>query len=391
MAIILNALGEGIGSGMALLGASMIARDAKESENAGRWQIEREKLAQEWEMKKAEIAGRKEEAEARGKHGRTASDLVAELAGKYGWESFGIEPLPDKASFTTESMTGQRIDTEGEMSDAVSRKNTPLTNVETKKEFDAEGYGKAKEGIVERNVDRATRIANPDKYDDQQKGVAQKMLNDLLAKANAETDPALKEELIKDVNKAAMAAGGKERYKLSDGVIVDTATGDGKTTEVGKSKITKNEADAAESRGDAAKALAKAAGGGDTTSMSRTELIQHNNNLRARLKSIDGELKSERAALKDTPKPERAAKQARIDMLVKEVDAVRGEIADTDSKINPKTKTPPTAAKPAAESKPPDITKIDGVPPGSRIGNLVAGKGWEVIGKDGKVIGHARN
>jgi len=48
------------------------------------------------------------------------------------------------------------------------------------------------------------------------------------------------------------------------------------------------------------------------------------------------------------------------------------------------------AAKPAAPAKKPTIESVRGAPAGAKIGNAVEGKGYEVLDKNGKVIGYAR-
>jgi hypothetical protein len=52
----------------------------------------------------------------------------------------------------------------------------------------------------------------------------------------------------------------------------------------------------------------------------------------------------------------------------------------------------PTAAKPAATSAgaKPSIESVTGAPQGAKIGNLVEGRGYQVLDKNGKVIGYAR-
>jgi hypothetical protein len=48
------------------------------------------------------------------------------------------------------------------------------------------------------------------------------------------------------------------------------------------------------------------------------------------------------------------------------------------------------AAAPAAPAAKPDISKVDGAPAGSTVGKAVAGKGWEVKDKSGKLIGYVQ-
>lgn len=64
---------------------------------------------------------------------------------------------------------------------------------------------------------------------------------------------------------------------------------------------------------------------------------------------------------------------------------VRGERSGSDT---PRSGVAPRAAAPAG--KIPNIDSVRGAPSGATIGKLVEGKGYEVLDKNGKVIGHAK-
>jgi hypothetical protein len=51
---------------------------------------------------------------------------------------------------------------------------------------------------------------------------------------------------------------------------------------------------------------------------------------------------------------------------------------------------PAAPKKDAAPAAKPDISKVDGAPAGSTVGKAVAGKGWEVKDKSGKLIGYVQ-
>jgi hypothetical protein len=84
----------------------------------------------------------------------------------------------------------------------------------------------------------------------------------------------------------------------------------------------------------------------------------------------------------DPGSPEHAALQQKINA---EKDAIRARYEKGTPATPGATPTPtPTAPKP------PNISTVDGAPPGASIGAFVPGKGFEVKNKDGKVIGHAK-
>jgi len=391
--IIGTALGEAAGMTMNQVGTAMIAADIRREENEGRWAVERERIAKDIILRREELNERRREADLRWGDDEGGSGSSSGSKGKKGSleavfadmikknpELYGInQPLPGADKFTT------TIDVPA--GDGVG---PPAPE----KKYDAEGHERAKKGIIDSNIERAGQVFKSKDYKDLEEGKGQALLNKLFEQAQAETDPAKREARVQDLNKFAIAAGAKDRFEVKDGTVVDVATGATRTTEVGKSEIKKNEGAANESNADARKAAAKG-----TDGMSKTELIQHNTNLRATMGSIERELKSERAMLdamggkKDSP--ERLEKISRINRLVKDLDDTRAEINATDKKVAAAREAPasdkPKTDKPKVDAKqPPKISEVTGAPAGAKIG-VHDSKGWQVLDAKGKVIGYVGN
>ena len=94
----------------------------------------------------------------------------------------------------------------------------------------------------------------------------------------------------------------------------------------------------------------------------------------------------------------------RTELIKQSFPALRDELTEDKPKPKaeekPKPKAEAKAEAPKAEPKKaepkktevpkkPDIGNIDGAPAGSSVGSYVAGKGWEVKGKNGKLLGYA--
>jgi hypothetical protein len=77
--------------------------------------------------------------------------------------------------------------------------------------------------------------------------------------------------------------------------------------------------------------------------------------------------------------------------LLEKVQPYVDELNDASSRLkNWKAGAARTEAEPAAEKAPPkpDIASVKGVPSGSSVGNFVAGRGYEVKDRSGKVLGY---
>lgn len=66
------------------------------------------------------------------------------------------------------------------------------------------------------------------------------------------------------------------------------------------------------------------------------------------------------------------------------------ELQSAAQVISPGQTAAPQGGQPTAPSAPakPDISKVQGAPRGATVGKLVDGKGWEVLGSDGKLVGY---
>lgn len=132
-----------------------------------------------------------------------------------------------------------------------------------KKVFDAGGYSEAERRRIERDLMIINRVRDPSAWDDVQKGKAQELLTGLADAANAEPDPAKREKLFIEGNKAAVLVGGGERFKQSaNGMIVDIAAGDSKASALGEAKVETEKAKQGKEAALAAKAGRAPAGGG---------------------------------------------------------------------------------------------------------------------------------
>lgn len=84
-----------------------------------------------------------------------------------------------------------------------------------------------------------------------------------------------------------------------------------------------------------------------------------------------------------------AAYEQRVEQVREEIKkefGIRPDMTAPRAQVKP-TPVEPQAAKPSA---PPSISSVKGAPAGASIGNLVEGKGWEIKGKDGKLLGYAQ-
>lgn len=63
------------------------------------------------------------------------------------------------------------------------------------------------------------------------------------------------------------------------------------------------------------------------------------------------------------------------------------ELQSAAQVISPGQTTAPQGGQPTAPAKP-DISKVPNAPRGATVGKLVEGKGWEVLGSDGKLVGY---
>lgn len=224
MSIIGAALAGGLSDGMRVYGQQMIEQE--------RIEAQKQELAAKLKAQRDDLLLRLAAAEKEGRLNRNAEVEKARL--QYGsrfedrLDLYGgpdVNPTP-RSKF--ERVEYERTD-DSEYSDAVSRKNAPLKE---KKVFDEEGYNKAERERTQRLIDRRTQVNTPDKYKNQQEGRSREIANDVFARSPTSTDAAA----------AMLTADGKERFKQSSGgeSIIDVALGSQRTTDIGRSEITRN-------------------------------------------------------------------------------------------------------------------------------------------------------
>jgi uncharacterized protein YdcH (DUF465 family) len=97
-----------------------------------------------------------------------------------------------------------------------------------------------------------------------------------------------------------------------------------------------------------------------------------------------------RAATNPKDKEKLEGLQSARDALAAARDRLMAWEAKGGSDTAPAAPAPSGGAKPAAEKAPPkpDIASVKGVPSGSSVGNFVAGRGYEVKDRSGKVLGY---
>jgi uncharacterized protein YdcH (DUF465 family) len=97
-----------------------------------------------------------------------------------------------------------------------------------------------------------------------------------------------------------------------------------------------------------------------------------------------------RAATNPKDKEKLEGLQSARDAVTAARDRLTAWEAKGGSDTAPAAPAPGGGAKPAAEKAPPkpDIASVKGVPPGSSVGNFVAGRGYEVKDRTGKVLGY---
>jgi hypothetical protein len=133
--------------------------------------------------------------------------------------------------------------------------------------------------------------------------------------------------------------------------------------------------------------------GVDLPEEQRKQKADYEKALRRKLMEAD-----DRIAAADKKDPSGKASQAIRDEIARKL--LPGYKALTPDMIGLEESRPPAApptkmeskgtpAAPAAPAKP-NISSIEGAPAGSSVGNYVSGKGWEVKGKNGKLLGYTK-
>lgn len=257
MSIIGNAIAGGIGDGMRTYAGQLASNQQAEERRmaiAMELKAKRDALLEELAAKKsegdAERAARIDAEKVRGEALVKAEAEKRKSKFEERPDLYGANATPiDRAKYESEQTT--RTD-DSEYGDAVSRRMAPYVKTKT---FDEEGYGKAEDARVQKNIDRKTQVDTPQYADDQQRGAGRGIVNDLLRKDPQSADAAA----------AAMAVEGKTRFSQSTGgnTVLDNATGKVAVTDVGASVVKKNERPPA----------AKSGGGASSNNVFKVESI----------------------------------------------------------------------------------------------------------------------
>jgi hypothetical protein len=222
------------------------------------------------------------------------------------------------------------------------------------------------------------------KYDDVTKGRRNQQEIDMSEAAVA------KPEAAGIIGQGMAAGAGKDLVGGDSNVTRNKFTGATSTTPVGESVIAENRAQADRARRE---------------QPGKNEELPTLQQMR---KSAEETLRDARKALTEfdklntgdlsRPGREKLLEQRRA--LEAEVTGARDELKKISDRLSKRLGKPseapapapapaPTSA-PAEAKKPPSISEVQGAPAGSAIGAFVAGRGWEVKDKSGRVIGYVR-
>lgn len=280
---------------------------------------------------------------------------------------FGREPAPG-----TEGLGP----VEGEFSDAVSRKTSALTEETVKRlppQFKEYADAKRKEisSIIE---SYALGPAFDDVQKGRQTGITTAIGEGVLSGAvNAGKG-----------GQAVAVMGGKPLVNVEGGEMYNQYTGESRTTALGQSQITENQAQAG-----AQGALAKKYGKEIEKIGAEIDSGMFNrkgaDRLTTMVNSANTTIKSLQEGSKGNTPEAKAEWQRQMDDAValrdKAMTLLKGQM---DEKATPK----PEPGAPKAET-PPSLSAVKDAPPGSSIG-AKTDKGWEVKDKNGKLLGYIR-
>lgn len=306
MSIIGGALAGGLTDGMRIYAGQMAQRDQQESRQA--------ELAQKLKAEREELLMKLAATAHEGNLNRVNAKEVAEAKNVSQFERrpdlYGADAKPvDRAKFEKDETSYSRTD-DSEHSDAVSRKAAPLIE-SVKRTYDEAGHKKAEDERVQRNIDRKTQVDEPAHFDAQQKGRGRSIVVRELEKDSASAK----------ATAASLTVEGKPRYSNSQGgnIVLDNATGDATTTDVGESVITKNERAPAPKGGGGG-----GAGGADARALVNSLRTQSTNISKNIAKLSEGYI---------TPQ-----KQAMINEAKTELKTINGRLADAEQSLS-RTKT----------------------------------------------------
>ncbi len=389
-----NAIGESLGRGATGIADFMfrsIARDEDRDARAEeRRQLQEERLVAAREARESnetlrrDLAGQKAAGGGAGGGGMTRLEeggLVEEaIAGSMGQTVPQLRQLRnairtgDTSAYRQDVATGRMEDVNAdgvaddpEVSDAISRKTAKLeTERRIPPGFEEEFRAKAK--ALARLQEQY--ILGKD-YDDVQKGVRTAIGNDVatgIASGTATPEAG---------GKKMAAIEGKDLKGGSDGVVYDKFSGEAQTTEVGKSKINENNAQAARA---------------GRSTVDKDASLQTLQQLRL---SADGTLKDARRALtefdkiaKDLPTKAREARAEERKQLAQDVDTARANLGDVSGLLSKRLgveKPEKEAAAPKPAATPAPAKAASGLPRISSQAEYASlASGTRFIAPDGK-------
>ena len=268
----------------------------------------------------------------------------------------------------------------GETSDAVSRKFAKR-ELEIAKTLPPgfEAFARAKLNVLG-EIEAGMRMGKDNKGF--QDGESERFKRDT---AEAVRDGRMKPEQGGIVN---AVIDGKPLYTVKGDTQINQYTGSSDTTEVGESKVRKNDRPPAGRAGGSTSRAAPEDRPATTADLDRQvktakdaiaeKLGVSSNEVNAKIGQLE-----RRAASGDKDAASQLNSLAPLrDRLAGARDRLANYKAPKDSG------SPAPAARAESPGAPPDITKIQGAPSGSTVGAFVPGRGWEVKDRSGKTLGY---
>lgn len=184
------------------------------------------------------------------------------------------------------------------------------------------------------------------------------------------------------------ALEGRPIFTVKGDERLNQFTGQSETTDVGESKVRRNDRPPAP----------RAAGGDGAGAGQPADDIKRLTQVRIAATSELGA--AERAlvqfdrAARDMSRSERAAAEPERQKILQRIESAQTQLSDVMSKLSgqgrPAASTAPAQPAPARQA-PPDISKVRGVPAGAVVGSMVPGRGWEVRDSSGRLLGYIGN
>lgn len=388
-------IGQGIANAGRTAGDFMMRSELEEDRQREREELQRERLA----------ATERENERARLSREQMAADRLAAAGGRGGGGADGGLPaksigeggedeamLARRAGMTVPELRSLRKYSETGDTEPFKRDTNKITmkdtgdpyNPETESQIVKElppGFEREARAKMQTlaKIEESYRLGG--KYDDVTKGRRNQQEVDM-------SEAALGQPAAAGVIGQAMAAGkGNDLIGGDSNVTRNKFTGATETTEVGRAEVAKDYAQA------------------DKTKREPTGKNEDLPTLQQMRKAAEETLKDARKALTefdkvnqgDLSRPGKEKLKEQRDALALEVNNARTELTKVSDRLarrldetEASSKSPSAAPKPApAADKPPAIGQIKGAPAGAAIGQFVAGRGWEIKDRSGKVVGYA--